>query len=606
MLKNRVARPRLSTALLVASLLVAASNLTGCALAPIQDDRHVLATVAGPELSKADALLAEGKLRQAADAYLTLASKAQPPARAQLKLMAARAYLASAQTAKTSQILDSIALQELTPAQQELRLLTRADLALLQSRPKDAVRELEQMHARSLPKNLKAKRLGSLAAAHRATGATVEAAYDLDELDSLLEQHGERLTNQASLVSTLSTLGESRLRQLASNGKGSMKGWAEIALLTHQASADPSRLEDRIQTWQQAHQGHPALPEFARSYAEIISGSYKNGDQITVILPRGGRFAAAAAAVRDGIEAASRADTGQQPDLVFADSTSAGAAHAKATKSGADFVIGPLEKSAVDELIAGHRLPIPTLALNEATQTSTHAENLFQFSLSPENEATEVANKAFAMGLRSAALVYPEGAWGNRMASAFKRQWQNLGGTLAGQSSVNPAWSNYEKTLSKLFNGKEIDLVLLVATAEMARKIHPDIQRLAAKSVKVISTSHVYSGGFDRSKDQGLIGLYFVDIPWMLDAGGDGPLARRRLIGKGAASSDPLARLHAMGIDAYRLAPRLTELSKTPGSYYLGQTGGLSIDGAGRIQRQLELGRYTDAGPVLIDVIPAQ
>jgi uncharacterized protein len=37
-------------------------------------------------------------------------------------------------------------------------------------------------------------------------------------------------------------------------------------------------------------------------------------------------------------------------------------------------------------------------------------------------------------------------------------------------------------------------------------------------------------------------------------------------------------------------------MAKSPGGYYPGQTGGLSIDSLGRIQRQLMLGRFNETG----------
>jgi hypothetical protein len=316
------------------------------------------------------------------------------------------------------------------------------------------------------------------------------------------------------------------------------------------------------------------------------------------MLPRRGRFAPAGRAVKEGIEAARQADTsGHQPVLSLVDSTSAGrtrAIHADAVKSGADYVLGPLEKEAVDALAAGPALTVPTLALNQTTRDSRAAGNLFQFALSPENEAAEVAIKAAEMGHRRALVLYPEGAWGERLASSFRSQWRRLGGTaLAGQAVYNPTARSYERTVANLVGGADADVLFLVATNDLARRLYPQI-RLASSPLTVIGTSHVYSGAFDPARDPVLAGLYFVDIPWMLDSGGDGPLSRRRLTSSSFEVANPLARLYAMGIDAYRLAPRLPALAKSPGAFYPGQTGGLSIDSLGRVQRQLALGRFSE------------
>jgi uncharacterized protein len=262
-------------------------------------------------------------------------------------------------------------------------------------------------------------------------------------------------------------------------------------------------------------------------------------------------------------------------------------------------VIGPLEKPAVEALIEARTSKVPTLALNESTEAEHRALNLFQFALSPENEAAEAANKGLALGAKRALILHPNDAWGQRLASAFGTQWRGQGGAVVGQASFDPAWSDHEKTLSRLMEGQDADLLFLVATAEMARKIHPQIQVAANKPLIVISTSHVYSGRFDATADKALVGLYFVDIPWMLDLGGEGPLAHRLVMGRTSSAAGPLARLYAMGLDAYRLTPRLSELAANPGAYHPGQTGGLAVDPLGRITRQLVLGRFTETGPRL-------
>lgn len=599
--KNRVAAPRLSTIRILVPWLIGALTLAGCAINPQQEEAKLLAPIAGAELSRAGALESKGEASAAAEVYLELAKGARPPAREQLQIKAARAYLSAGKTAEARRVINDISRASLTPAQGQILLLIEADLALLAGRPNEAISGLERMRPSTLPKELKAERLGTLAAAHRMSNDPIAAAEALNELDSLLSDPDARLQNQVSLISTLAVLPPGQLRDLARGGRGSMKGWADVALLAQSYGADPRKLESSYRSWRGSGLGHPALPELARAYTASLSGGYSAGDAVTVMLPRGGRFADAANAVRDGIQAASRADTsGGRPTIDQADSTNAGsvaALHRRAVASGADYVIGPLQKPAVDTLAAEPSLAVPTLALNEGTRAGKPPANLFQYSLSPDNEATEVASKAAALGYKRALVLYPEGDWGSRLTSAFSGQWRKLGGTVVGQSAYNPGYSSYEKSVSDLLARGQADFVFLVATDDLASKIYPQVKLASSGSLPVISTSHVYSGSFDPARDQALVGLYFVDIPWMLGVGGDGPLSRRGLSGTSAYLSGPLARLYAMGIDAYRLAPRVSELASRPGAFYPGQTGGLWIDPVGRVQRQLTLGRFTNTGP---------
>ncbi|MTW22012.1 penicillin-binding protein activator [Allochromatium palmeri] len=598
--KNRVDRTAFSLRWRFAPLLVA-SVLSGCAVQPIQDPASLLASVPAAELSRANALETQGQVDEAAALYLELAPRAQAPAKAELRLQAAQAYLAGGRVSQARQTLDALEPAGLVGGQLERSRLLKAELALAAKQPKAAIAELNRLNT-TLPKSLKIRRIGLLAAAQRLDNDPLASAESLLKLDALLDGP-VRMTNQVSLVATLALISEDDVLKLIRSSRGPMKGWAEIAQLVQRQSADPKQLEAAYRQWHQGWTSHPALPGLVRAYTGEGPTGYATAQPLTVMLPNGGRFAAAAKAIRDGIEAANRADTvNQRPSLTFADSTKANRVrtlYASATTRGADYVIGPLEKPAVDALVDAKALQVPTLALNESTEAERRALNLFQFALSPENEAAEAANKGLSLGARRALVLHPDDAWGQRLATAFSAQWRAQGGSLLGQASFDPAWSSYNKTLDRLMAAQDADLLFLVATAEMARKIYPQIQATAKNPLIVISTSHVYSGRFDANADRALVGLYFVDIPWMLDLGGAGPLAHRAVMGQTASAAGPLARLYAMGIDAYRLAPQLSELAANPGAYVPGQTGGLAIDPLGRITRQLALGRFTETGPRL-------
>lgn len=578
--------------------LTATLLCSGCAGTPLQDEAALLAAIPVAKLERAAALEMQGKPADAAALYLSLAAKVSPPARTQLQLKAARAYLVAGQTQPAQQTLNALAAQQLPAPQRALLQLTQAELALLHDHPQEAIALLKRLPVKALAPTAQQRRLGILAAAQRLAHAPLAAVKTLDVLDQYLQDPNERLLNQVSLLSTLNLLDATALRVVLRKGSSTLKSWAEIALLTQQTGTDVQRLVTDYRQWRQTHPRHRALPGLARAYAALLSGGYAPGAQVTVLLPRSGRFAGAAAAIKAGIVAAQLADDAAlRPTLTFAESADDKRLRhiqAQALADGVDYVIGPLQKEAVDTLLLQGALPVPTLALNEATQTERRADNLFQLSLSPENEAVEVANKAYAQGQRRALVLFPNDAWGERLAQAFVRRWTALGGSLSGQARY-PADTPGAAPVKTLLAGSAGELLFLVATADTVHQLYPQL-REAAPQLRVLSTSHVYSGEFDSLRDAGLAGLCFVDIPWMFadDSASANPLARRRL----TKDADPLARLYAMGIDAYRLAPRLLALAKNPGGYYPGQIGGLSLDQVGRVQRQLELGCFTSAGVV--------
>ncbi|MBK1694589.1 hypothetical protein CKO09_07540 [Chromatium weissei] len=570
---------------------------TACSTNPSAQQAQYLASIPTSKLERATALETQGKFADAAELYLNLATKVAAPARTQLQLNAARAYLSAGQTTLARQTLAAIPAPNTLPTMQQAVLqLTQANVALLEDRPQDAIALLKRLPVRALSPEQQRQRLGNLAAAQRLSHQPLAAAKTLNLLDQQLDDANARLLNQVSLLATLNQLNDAEIKAVIHSGEVRLKGWAEIAQLARQARDNSAAFSSEYRQWRQTHPRHSALPGLARAYAATLSGGYAPGTQVTIMLPRSGYFAAAAQAIRAGITAAYQADDSpQRPTLTFVDSTQDKrllAIHAKAIADGVDYVIGPLQKAAVDDLAAQRVLTVPTLALNETTQPDKRADNLFQFSLSPENEAAEVANQAYAHGLRQALLLYPNDVWGDRLAQAFLQKWGALGGVMRGQARYVAGDAN-TAPLGKLLDDNAADLLfLVVATPETARQLYSSIHLAAPPTLTVMTTSHVYSGAHDASRNAVLNGLCFVDIPWMLTA--------HQNITQGRA--DSLARLYAMGIDAYRLLPRLTDLANNAGGYYSGQTGGLSVDQVGRIQRQLQLNCFGNDG----EVRPAQ
>ena len=348
---------------------------------------------------------------------------------------------------------------------------------------------------------------------------------------------------------------------------------------------------------------------FLSGQAPSPRGGYASGDKVAVILPAGGPVADAANAVREGLRAANAADdTAAKPTLTFIASDQPNQiadAYKKAVAGGATQVIGPLLKPAVDILASGPALKVPTLALNRATKPGKAAGNLYQFALAPETEAVEVAKKAKAQGLTRALMLTPQGEADQRRADAFRGQWQRLGGTLVAEAGFDPAAADPAAEVRALLDKGKADFLFLAADGEQARQVYPAV-RAAAVALPVVATSAVYSGAADAARDKALAGLYFVDAPWMLGVGAaNDPLARAKLK-KSAALANPLGlRLFAMGIDAYRLTPRLAALMKDAGATFPGVTGTLSIDAQGRVQRQLMLAQFTAGGPKPVTAIAA-
>lgn len=328
----------------------------------------------------------------------------------------------------------------------------------------------------------------------------------------------------------------------------------------------------------------------------LVTGGYQGKETtLAVLLPKSGRFAKAAKVVRDGIVAAHKADPQEKrPELRFYDSAAGSIVDLvrQAATDGATLAIGPLQKSTLNKLADATALPIPVLALNQV-YTTVKPTNLYQFSLAPENEATTVVGKAWGKEHRKAAILYPKKTWGKRTARAFRRQWKELGGTLIAAQAFDPSAKNFKGTVAKFSEqAAPADFAFLVASAKLARRLWPRLRDEIGAKIPVYSTSHIYSGHFDPKKgDKKLVGLNFVEIPWLIEPTQEGD----------AVSPDGLRkampRLYAMGVDAYRLGARLDEMSDNPRMSIQGKTGILSMDSQRRIQRELTSAHIGADGP---------
>lgn len=570
-------------------LILVASLFAGCAVDPRRDAAQVLETLPAKPLTEAQALERSGQPAAAAEAYLELAETASAPARQQLELEAAGALLQAGDADGASRILLGMDRSALTASQREAALLLQADIALSRGRAAEAIDTLERVNRGALPTDLKIRFFGSLAAAYRMSNQSIRAASTLNELDRLLDDREARMDNQVSLLFTLTSLNTASLREAAASSQGRMRSWIELAQLLVGQSAPSPQLNASLREWRQRHRGSPALTGLDDAYFATLAGGYATGTDAWVLVPTGGQFGGAGRVLKDGIQAAYDADhSGTRPNLRF----SSGSGYSEAIAAGADLVIGPLQKSSVAALAREGALPVPTLALNRTGGSST--ENLFQFSLAPEDEAMNAANYAWTAGLRRAGLIYPQSAWGTRMAQAFRNQWRALGGSLVAQSSYGAPRAAALEIASADANA---DVVFLVATSSNVAELWSALQD-AGNQAPVVATSHVYDGDLDPARDQRLNELYFVDIPWLLDQQRSDRLSRQALREALPNISGPLARLYAMGIDAYRLAPRIAEMGRQPGTFFPGETGGLSVDSRGEVRRQLVLAQFTDRGVI--------
>ncbi|MDX1519408.1 MAG: penicillin-binding protein activator, partial [Gammaproteobacteria bacterium] len=409
-------------------------------------------------------------------------------------------------------------------------------------------------------------------------------------------------------------------------------GWYELALIYKTHFANPKNLQAVINDWSVRYPGHNALIAIV---PELIASSEARSTRpkhVAVLLPMSGRYRDASRAIRDGFIAAWNTDDTEKSRLSFynTDSLNIIENYQQAISDGADFIIGPLEKAAIERLLEQGSLSRTTLALNyyDGKLDDGRFEhvkpggNFFQFALSPENEAEQVAERAFFDGHIRALVITTGDEWGDRVYTAFQKRWQGLGGVILEQARYTTGIEDYSEPIRKLLNtddskqrAKELrailnrsihseerrrqdaDFIFIASQPEIARQVMPHIRFLRAGNLPVYATSHIYTGQPNPVRDADMNNIIFADMPWNLDPDFYHSQAKAVINDTWPHLAGSYQRLYALGYDAYAVIPELPLLAADNRNRFNGATGDLHVTDQGRIQRFLTWARFVDGQP---------
>jgi len=449
-------------------------------------------------------------------------------------------------------------------------------------------------------------------------GDVSRSIHERIKLAALLTDKNAEQNNQDGIWQNLMTLSE---QELFSGSQGetneTLRGWYGLALLGKDTESDLERQHAQLETWRAQWPDHPAnrnLPQDLKILRDLIDNQPR---QVALLLPLQGRLAKAGEAVRDRSLSAyyrnlyeyNRAPVIRQYDT----SEDAIAAYEQAVADGADLIVGPLDKDNVAELSLLPELPVPLLTLNYTDSLPPQGlDGLYQFGLAVEDEARQAARQAFLEGHRFALVLVPSQDWSERSATSFIDEWNRLGGTIVHSSQFigSGDYSQVIKSamliersqaraqeLERLFGTnlqfqtrrrQDIDMIFLIADPVQARQIKPTLAFHYAGSIPVYATSQVYSGVPDVKADRDLNDVRFNAMPWLFDNSS----SEKQAINQHAQSTAIYSRLHALGVDAFRLYPRLPQLAQVADMRLYGATGALRLLENGRIEREQTWARF--------------
>lgn len=454
----------------------------------------------------------------------------------------------------------------------------------------------------------------------------LEAAKAWIRRDNYLADPDALADNHERIWLALGYLNELELQLAQSAGIGDdLRGWLDLAILFLDFEGDSYGLRTAVTQWSAANRAHPG----AAFATELLGPARAPGvRQIALLLPLSSNFGAAAQSVYNGFEAARQTDSDpSRPQTIFYDVGGEPSLAANyvgvATSEGADVVVGPLGKSAVNALLESRTPQKPMVLLGSSSGDAPPIPRVYQFDLAQEAEAEHVAEFMYASGHRRVAALYARDEWGQRIFEAFAGRWRALGGTLAEAQSYPPDGSDFTAPIKNVLNliesenreaflqsrtglnlefearrRQDVDALFIAARPEEARQLKPQINFYQGLDLPVYSTSHVYTGTPDRRRDADLDGIIFPDMPWVLRHTARVDNLKSRLQNEGY--SNVSAKLFAFGFDAYRLALVAPDAGLAAGTRLQGLTSRLEIRPDGRIRRHLEWARFKDGIPVRV------
>ncbi|MFT5395503.1 MAG: outer membrane PBP1 activator LpoA protein [Gammaproteobacteria bacterium] len=578
-------------------------------------------------------LMQSGDYSAAALEYLSLATKDKQNSTI-YRLKAAAAYVeagdygAAQKTLNDTTVADNDSLQNI-----RMKILS-ARLELEFGLPGKALGLLDELSEPNIPQSLRVTFHDIRAKAYLAHGDYLKAASERLLLSNYLNTPTEIDQNNRSLWNVLESIPASDIDDLRIAAPDELTSWFELASLYQTYRYQPARLNNAIDGWVQRYPGHPAYSSIAQELIGKSKQFVNRPAKIGLLLPLSGKFQKSSTAIRDGFLAAWYMDGLEKSDIEIYDANSLNIidVYQQAVNDGVDYVVGPLEKEAINQLANQGDLPIQVLALNR--QDSNYRDlnkeqtndKLIQFGLSPEDEAAQVAEIAMSDGHRLALVMTPGNSWGDRIAEAFISRWIELGGGVLERAIFQSNSKDFGSPVKTLLNidssekrGRDLrnklnikinnverrredaDFIFTAAVPGDAHQLFPQFRFHRAGDLPVYSTSHIFTGIFDEARDIDLNDVMFIDMPWILDTSRQLSIIQDALNRNWSQERSQYRRLYALGIDAYHLIPEIGRLSAEKNTFLSGETGDLSITPENIIKRKLQRAQFVEGKPVLLN-----
>lgn len=561
---------------------------------------------------------------QSAQNYLMQADSSQGSIQNDWLLMALKAATQEGNVQQANLILSRLSKQNLTVAQQAGLQIATARLLLAQKRSSDAMKQLHFQRDWSLSASLWQEYYQLRADLFAQQGNYIAAAQALTLTSPYVDSSQQRAISE-QIWNNLSQYKADDIMDLRIKDNAELAGWVQLTQYVKSQSGNLSQLQKSITQWMQEHPNHPASRYTPESLHNLLTSEITTSTNPALLLPLTGKYAPQGKLIRDGFMMQMQNDPNYNPTSppMVIDTNAASMEQIQQTlvQNHIDFIVGPLLKKNVDtleQLQQAQAKPIPTLALNIPEKPSAGFDVCY-LALSPEQESAQAAKHLYELGYQSPLIFTPKNNLGDRIANAFKDEWQKhspypvsvsqFGDKRQLQQTINEAFSLQasqqriakmqsligENLLSQPRSRQDVDAVYIVASSDELTLIKPFIEVAISPKVappKLFTNSFGNSG---RPQYEDLSGVMYSDIPLLISPD---PQIKSMMEAQAGNESNAQKRLKAMGMDAYTLLESLPQMKLSSGYVIQGQTGVLSIGSQCVIQRELSWGEYGKETPV--------
>jgi len=581
--------------------------VVGCAVKNQQDNIDINASLVAPE--------------HPAKAYLAQATKSSlPEKRDRYLLLAAHAYINDGNFNSATNILTSMHKSMVNvPSLQAEHIYLRARIAEKTNSSQAGLDILQYPPHWQLPRWQMASYHQFKAKLYKHTQQPIEQVKQLSLLSNYLPKSETTAVNNV-IWKLLQPLHKETVQAFMRDQSNPIfAGWLQLTYIAKNYAVEPTQLVRYLGEWQRNNPYHPAAMKLPADLDNALNAKPFRPQNVAVLLPLSGPRAAVAEPIRQGLLSSYLSDYDANVSINFYD-TQQGvtAAYQQAVAKGAEFIIGPLLPSDVEELQTANskqKSTVPQLYLNQ-TDTFTPQPNLFYFSLSPAQEASDAAHKLFNDGVKLPLLLASNDAIGKRMADSFKQTWQNLTSNTAevhyydagdqmkvtvqqalgvkdSQARIAKMRELLGSRLESDFRSRQdIDAIYMISGSQDLALLKPFLDvnfSVFSEPVTLYTTSRSRLESDSAQSSQELNNLMISDIPWLIE-----PSDKTQIVSQlWSGWNNNQKRLYSMGFDALDLVNRLVQMRAFPGYQFRGLSGALSVKPDGVIDRQLSWGQYT-------------